>query len=175
MEHFNFLFVFSFPSNLVFPFTPQSASQSLLCLMYVIPILRNTWMYSVYVHTHKPSNFLPLCLSPSCPSALSCTQTHSHTHISLHTASWIPQWDSNAGVRRVPQTALNLSETLMPVGFSCPRLILDVRILVCSITSNWVYQRDLITRGDLSLHTRFWKMSLWSLSDLNEIKQCFLW
>lgn len=30
----------------------------------------------------------------------------------------------NAGVRRVPQTALNLSETLMPVGFNCPWLIL---------------------------------------------------
>lgn len=47
MEHlifYFFFFFFSFPSNLVFAFYPQSASQSLLCLMYVIPIHRNTWM-----------------------------------------------------------------------------------------------------------------------------------
>lgn len=37
-------FVYGFPSKLLFAFYPQSASQSLLCLMHVIPIHRNVQM-----------------------------------------------------------------------------------------------------------------------------------
>lgn len=57
----------------------------------------------------------------------------------------------------------------MPVGFKRPSLILDVRILVHSITSSRVYQQDLITREELSLCTTFWQISLLSCDDLNEI------
>lgn len=66
MEHFGFfpVCVFSTPSNFsVFVFypSPQSASQSLLCLMYVIPIRRNTWVYDVssLLSYSLSSSFLP--------------------------------------------------------------------------------------------------------------------
>lgn len=78
-----YFFVFSLPSNLVFPFTPQSVSQSLLCLMYVISICRNTWNYPVYVHMHKsPNPSVSLFVLYPFPS-----HRQTHTCTVLHTAS----------------------------------------------------------------------------------------
>lgn len=162
MEHFIFLFVCSFPSDLVFCFTPQSVSQSLLCPMYVTPIrgyllLLNTWMFTLNMlwFMHKSLNSLSVCLSFSGIFCLYITQTFLYR--SLHPI-WISlriRWDSNPGVRRVPQTALNLSDTLMPVGFKCPWMILNVRVLVCSITSISDYRWDLILCA-LNFSPGFW-------------------
>lgn len=51
-----------------------------LCLMFVVPVLRNTWMYTVNVHTHKVSATLPFCPSRLCPS-FSFLHTNIHTHM----------------------------------------------------------------------------------------------
>lgn len=83
MEHFIFfvsLFVSSSPSNLVFSFLPpQSASQSLLCLMYVTPVLGNTWMYAV-------SSFLSLSFLSFLP-----IPRHKQTHICTSLQRCVPE------------------------------------------------------------------------------------
>lgn len=82
MEHFDFN-VCSFPSNVVFAFFPQSASQSLFMSYVCDSKIRNTWVYNVYVHTHKFPNRLPFCPSPLCPSSL-LLHTDLHMHKPAH-------------------------------------------------------------------------------------------
>lgn len=156
MEHF-LLFVFSSPLNIVFLFYPPSQR---LKVFYVLSMLFQ------FLETHGcVSIFLPVSILLVLPFLHSNRHTYAQG-CTLHPR--IPQWDSHSGVRRVPQTALNLSETLMPLGFKCPWL-LGVRISVCIIASNWVYQVHLITQGDLSLHDRF----PWGVNDLNDISCYF--
>lgn len=75
-------------------FIPQSVFPSLLCLMYVIPTFVETLGCTVYVH--KTCCFLSLLL---------VLPPHKHFRQASH------DW-----VHRVLQTALNLSEALIPMG-----------------------------------------------------------
>lgn len=79
--------------------------------------------------------------------------------------SRFPERNSNSGVRGVPQTALNLSDLLMLVGFLCPWAMLRVRILMRSITSSSL-AAGFYSLRDLSLRLTLWQRGL---NDFSEV------
>lgn len=82
-------------------------------------------MLSPLIGTHGCKLFMSINLQIlSSLSLSSCSSPHCWTHMCTRLRTLNPPWDSNAGVRRVLKTALNLSEALMPAGFNCPRLVL---------------------------------------------------
>lgn len=102
---------YSFPSDLVFAFYPPvsvwKSFMSYVCYS-------NSWkthgckMYmSIYVNLRNLFSVSLLLVLPP----------HKQTHMFILN----PQCDSSSGVRRVLQTALNLSEALMPVGLKLSR------------------------------------------------------
>lgn len=73
MEHF--CLKLPFKSSVVLP----PASPSLLCLLFVTPGLRDTWMYPVYVHVINLYVFLIFSV-PLCPLSFKPTNVHKSTH-----------------------------------------------------------------------------------------------
>lgn len=70
-----------------------------------------------FLETHRRMLYLPSCVSHYCPSSLSCTQTdHTSAHCFPESFTRFRSLESVGE----PQTALNLSETLMPGGFEYP-------------------------------------------------------